>query len=995
MGVHHAWGRTYKDTFQRFKAMQGYELRWQSGFDCQGLWVEVEVEKALGFKSKLDIARFGVAEFVKQCKQRALRFAAVQTEQSIRLGYWMDWDSPAGLRMVADALDAPETVLSYEGTTGIRAEGHPEQVAGALGRRELGGSYFTMSDENNYAIWAFLKECHQNGWLYKGRDVMPWCPRCATGLSEHELATEGYAEVTHTALTVKFPLRGHRGEALLVWTTTPWTLTSNVVVAANPASTYARVEREGESLWLAKAAVARIFGADQDVLEERTGQQLSGLEYEGPFDELEAVQAAEVAKQHRVVMWDDVVELEGTGFVHVAPGAGKEDFELGRGLQLPSLSPLDETGLFGVGFGEFTGTHVYDSASLVVDLLQAKNLLLKTEEHRHRYPVCWRCGSELVFRLVDEWFVSMGAKSPQPTVQGVGGHASLRQRTMSVASEVRWLPPHGLAQELEWLRNMGDWMISKKRFWGLALPVWECAACGGFEVVGSRGELKARAAAGWSEFEGHSPHRPWIDRVKLTCSRCGQLTSRISDVGNPWLDAGIVAYSTLGYFSDRGFWEQWFPADLVCEALPGQFRNWFYSLLTMSAVLGNTAPCRTCFGHGLVLAENGTEMHKSAGNAVWFDDAVESMGADVMRWMYLRAQPATSMRFGSKPAEEVRRTFLIPLWNVYSFFVTYANLDHWVPHAPQPASPSALDRWILSRLQTLTEEVTRALENFNPAEATVRLERFVDDLSRWYLRRSRRRFWKSETDSDKHAAYSTLYTTLTALVTLLAPFIPFMTEEMYQNLVRSVNRSAQTSVHHQNWPTPNQTLVDKELEASMDAAIQVCALGHSARSAAGIKVRQPLPAVTVVANRNTLSLLQPVTGTIMEELNVKAVALSTTPATASATVRLVQGETMTVALDVTMTPDLLEEGLARDIVRHVQNQRKEMRLDVSDKVTVYYTAGPKLATAIKRHTAYISKETLAVELSENKPPAESRISECVLRGEKLRIGILLVQPAQT
>jgi len=720
MGVHHAWGRTYKDLFQRFNSMKGYNLRFQNGFDCQGLWIEVEVEKELGFKSKRDIEAFGIAEFVKRCKQRALKFSSVQTQQSIRLGYWMDWDDPDKLQDLAEKLNQPDETFEYIGTTGGKVVGTAEQIVGQLGDNRLGGSYYTLSDENNYSIWAFLKKCHEHGWIYKGTDIMPWCPRCSTALSEHEIATEGYKELVHPAVTVKFNLKNRPNEALLVWTTTPWTLTSNVAVAVNPEITYVKIRKQDEVLYLAKATLPKV--GTVEILQELSGNDLLGLEYSGPFDELEAVEKSATVEKHKVIRWAEVSEVEGTGLVHIAPGAGKEDFELGKEFGLTTLSPINEYGVFIDGYGEFTGVHVYDSAQKIIKALEKKGLLFKVEQYSHRYPVCWRCGSELVFRLVDEWFISMGKKlekTPEELTEDEK-QENLRYRIMDVTSKIQWTPPYGMSRELDWLRNMSDWMISKKRYWGLALPIWECKKCGKFEVIGAKDELKSRAVSGWETFEGHSPHKPWIDAVTIRCPHCSSQIPRIQDVGNPWLDAGIVAYSTLSYFTDRKYWETWFPADLICESLPGQFRNWFYSLLAMSTVLENSPPTRACFGHGSVLAEDGLEMHKSAGNAIWFDDAVEKMGADLMRWMYLTTRPEADMRFGYRQAEEIKRRFMIPLWNIYSFFTTYANLDDWKPNSTR-FDYSLLDKWLLSKLQLLIQEVTNLLESYDPAGAALQL----------------------------------------------------------------------------------------------------------------------------------------------------------------------------------------------------------------------------------------------------------------------------------
>jgi len=1056
MGVHHAWGRTYKDVFQRYRAMKGYELRYQNGFDCQGLWIEVEVERELGFKSKRDIEAYGTAEFVKRCKQRALHYAALQVEQSVRLGYWMDWDDPQLLRELADRLENEQERLSVNGARGPVSD-TVESLVSRLGTPPLGGSYFTFSDENNYTIWTVLKKCHERGWIYKGRDVMPWCPRCSTALSQHEIVTEGYREITHPALTLRFPLRGRPGEALLVWTTTSWTLSSNVAAAVHPDISYVKIRHNGEILYLAKAALKRAFTEEgYEIVAELMGTDLVGWTYDGPFDELPAEQKLGAVDSHKVIPWEEVSEVEGTGIVHMAPGCGKEDFELGKQYDLPPVAPLNEFGIFVKGFGWLTGTHVYDSAEPIIQNLKEKGLLLKVEDYTHRYPFCWRCDSELVFRLVDEWFIFMGEKLENPLnqVSEQEKEKNVRYQIMEVANQVRWIPDFGLQHELDWLRNMDDWMISKKRYWGLALPIWECHECGNFDVIGSKKELKSRAVEGWEGFEGHTPHRPWIDAVKIRCSKCGAVISRVADVGNPWLDAGIVGYSTLNYHHDREYWERWFPADLVCESLPGQFRNWFYSMLAMSTILERRPPFRTCFGHGLVLDEKGQEMHKSSGNVIWLDDAAETIGADVMRWMYCTSKPENNMLFGYAQADEVKRRFLIPLWNVYSFFVTYANLDKWAPK-DATAHYSLLDRWILSKLQTLVQGTTDRMEEYNVYGATASLEQFVDELSRWYVRRSRRRFWKSEADEDKKAGYTTLYTCLTTLVKLLASFLPFLTEEMYQNLVCTVEPDAPESVHHNDWPVADTSLIDEQLMGDMDLAVKICGLGRSARDKAGIKLRQPLHVAKVVAEEAMLERLRRLAELIKDELNVEELVLTTEKEEVvgyevrllpqilgkkygrlfpklQATIASMDADTLLqklqenrgvdvkvddrvitllveevevrswpregytlakeegviVGLDTRVTEELKKEGLARDIVRRIQNQRKEAGFEIADEIETYYEAGPRLTQVFNVHRDYIGSETLSISIRKAKPPKWAHVANYKIEGESLRIGLI-------
>ena len=1066
MGVHHGWSRTYKDLWQRYKAMRGYDQRWQNGFDCQGLWVEVNVEKDLGFKSKKDIEAFGLAQFVILCKQRVLHFAAMMTEQSQRLGMWMDWNDPDTLRLLRDKLgDDPQAVITVAGPRGP-VTATVEQIVGRLGLPELGGSYFTFSDKNNYDIWGFLRRCHDNGWLYKGTDVMPWCWRCGTGISQHEIVTEGYADKVDPGLTVRFPLLDRPGESLLVWTTTPWTLTSNVAAAVGPDLTYLKVRQGDEVLYLSKGTT-HVLQGPYTVLDELPGRALEGWRYAGPFDDLPAAQhpggwaepvlrrlltgiPQSAVEAHRVILWEEVGEAEGTGIVHIAPGCGAEDYQLHKRYGLPLVAPLDENGFYIDGFDWLTGRPVAEVTEPIVAALKQSGRFYRLEPYTHRYPHCWRCGTPLVFRLVDEWFISMDG---------------LRQPLMDVTNQIHWVPEFGRERELDWLRNMHDWMISKKRYWGLALPIWECKACGHFDVIGSHDELRSRAVEGWATFEGHAPHRPYIDAVKILCSNCGARSSRIAEVGNPWLDAGIVSFSTLGYQTDMEYWRKWFPAHFITESFPGQFRNWFYSLLTMATALVNQPPTRTVLGFATLLAEDGHAMHKSAGNSIEFNEAADSpdFGADVMRWMFANQRYDVDILFGKEHAKEARRSFFLPLWNVYSFFVTYANLDGWAPAAEAsrpavdgaPGSSAVIDRWILARLNELVADVTSALEDFLAYRAAKAIEAFIDDLSNWYVRRSRRRFWKSEADADKNAAYSTLYQVLVSLSKLMAPILPFMAEVLYQNLVRSADVQAPLSVHHCLWPVVDPAQFDRGLLADMAVARTVVALGHATRSSANLKVRQPLGrAVVVVAPEQADSLMH-MADLVADELNVKSVELAANetelitykllpnnkllgprfgarfpqvraalaladPAAVvsrlrsgqpvplsldTETVELLPEEVVinpqprpgfavvseggvVVALDTAITPELRAEGLAREAVRRIQDLRKSAGFDISDRVITYYVASADLASAIAQYASYIKAETLSVELTSSEPPAGAAIATDQFDGESLIVGLV-------
>jgi isoleucyl-tRNA synthetase len=1088
MGVHHAWGRTYKDAYQRYFAMTGHELRYQNGFDCQGLWVEVEVEKELQLRSKRDIEelvpgdRFAsIDRFVQLCKERVDRFARVQTEQSIRLGYWMDWDQDADWALPPD-------------------------------QRK---SYFTMAEENNYTIWSFLKKCYRRGLVYRGYDAMPWCGRCGVGLSQMEMH-EGYQLVAHRSVFVKFPLRqrsevgGQRSEVggqrseeyLLVWTTTPWTLTSNVGAAVNPGLTYLRVKHRDEVYYLAKGAftaqrleeqfkrkewlegVPKLKSLEQifkekggyEILGELPGSALVGWTYDGPFDELEAQNHAagypaaiadvvlnqdwgppKSAKNlHRVIAWDAVGEAEGTGIVHIAPGCGKEDFQLGKEQGLVPIAPLDDAGTFLPGFGPFSGTSALspETTDAILHNLQEKGRLFAVEKYPHSYPHCWRCKTELLFRLVDEWYINM----------------SWRDEIMRVTEEVTFLPEsiNGKARELDWLRNMGDWMISKKRFWGLALPLWVCEACNHFDVIGSRAELRERAIEGWEQFDGHSPHRPWIDLVKIRCEKCGGTASRVPDVGNPWLDAGIVPYSTLKYTSDRAEWQKWFPADLITECFPGQFRNWFYAILAMSTMMEERPPFKVLLGHALVRDERGEEMHKSKGNSILFEGAADEgyqviakdgklhkhppLGADLMRWMYCRQAPASNINFGPGPAQEVRDKFIMKLWNSYAFFCNYARLDGFDPAAPPVPERPDIDRWILSDLQLLVRSARSAFERFDVQALCLQAEAFVDDkLSNWYIRRNRRRFWKSEQGADKLAAYQTLYTVLVTLTRLCAPVIPFVSEQMYQNLMADAPARA-ASVHHTSFPEADVALIDEPLSEEMDALLRLVSLAASARNAVKIKVRQPLAELRIHpgsdAERRAVARFAE---QIQDELNLKRITLhdgsatllsfeikanpknlgpklgprlkavqmalaALDPAQVALQVQAGQSVAVTVAgetilleptdlwvapkvesgwagiadratqmlLDARITPELAREGMAREVIRHVQNARKEADLALEDRIVLHLaTADAELTAAIAEHRDYIGGETLVRQWAEE-PLGANRV-EVKIDGRALTI----------
>jgi isoleucyl-tRNA synthetase len=970
MGIHHAWGRTFKDVVQRHRALCGYEQRFQNGFDCQGLWVEVEVEKTLGFNSKREIESFGLDRFSRACRERVVHFAARQTEQSRKLGQWMDWPD----------------------------------------------SYFTMSDANVEYNWHFLKDCHERGRLYIGHRPMPWCTRCGTSISQHEML-DAYAERTHESVTVALPLRDRPDHRLLVWTTTPWTLPANVAVAVHPQLDYVECGREGTVYYVAASLVGRYpaLGRPRRTVK---GAELVGLRYVGPFDDLPVQRGVE----HRVLPWEEVSADEGTGIVHIAPGCGLEDFDLGRQHDLPVIAPVDPDGRYLDGLGSLSGTAVAESAGAISRSLKERDLLFARAPYRHRYPTCWRCGQDLIFRVADEWFLSA---------------AEIRPLARAANERVTWLPGYMQRRMDDWLANMGDWCISRKRYWGLPLPFYPCA-CGRLTVVGSRRELRELAVDPASVDAVPELHRPWLDDVLVRCPGCGRPVRRIPEVGDCWLDAGIVPFSTLGYLEDREEWERWFPADFIVEAV-GQLRGWFYAMLFMSTALEGTSPYRTVLAHERVLAADGREMHKSWGNAVWLDDALEKMGPDVIRSMFASQTITDPIRFSFEAARDVKRRFLT-FWNVYSLFVTYANLDRPPRLDPDrvPASVAPLERWLLSRLQATIAEVRLAFDTYQIRRAVTAVDAFIhDDLSNWYVRRRRREFWKGALDLEKEAAFQVLYHVLVRVCQLLAPVMPFITEHVYQNLVRAVRPEAPVSLHLTRFPEADPALAQPGLEAEVAAARRVLRVGLAARNAAGLKVRKPLGRAFLVAPPEVERAVRAFEPDLLDELNVERLEtvaslddrvavsaeldlhdIATLPPNAVPALRaglaarpgravreallasghvalpvgdvevrlgwadlklLVVGRDgfaaaadrdVVLALDTTVTPDLRRKALARHLVHQIQMMRKAAGFNVDDRIRLAVDARAEVAEAIAEHARYICGETLAVELRSDSPPAD-------------------------
>ena len=847
MGVHHAWGRTYKDVVQRYKNMQGYEQRFQNGFDCQGLWVEVEVEKELGFNSKKDILNYGVDKFTESCVARVNHFARIQIEQSKRLGMFMDWEN----------------------------------------------SYYTMSKTNNLYIWYFLKKCQEKGLIYKNKSATTWCPRCETGLSQHEQA-EGYKMITDTSVYLLFKLTDRENEYVLAWTTTPWTLSANVLLAINPELEYVKTNIDGKVVYLGADAAKRLNLHDVESIDVK---KLVGEHYDSLYD-FESQKGIE----HKIVEWELVDAKNGSGVVHIAPGCGQEDYELGKKLGAPAISPIDSTGNFMEGYGELTGKCAHDVSDIVIEYLQKKGLLFKTEEYEHSYPHCWRCKTKCLFKLEDNWFIN---------VQKIKDE--LKQQT----DTVKWNPEFVGKRMHGWLDSMGDWMISRKRFYGLALPFYECPKCGEFHVVGSLDELKELAVDPSLVDSLKSIHRPWIDEIKIKCSGCGEEVSRITDVGDCWLDAGVVPFSTLNYIEDRAYWEKWFPADFITEMLE-QVRLWFYSMLVFGVVLEGRVPYKEVLGYAELRDENNERMSKTKPNNIKFDEAADKAGSDILRWNYVTASVGGNMRFGWSILDDVKRRFYLPLWNSFNYLLTYSKLHNFdYTKFDITKVDNVMDKWIVARLHKLTNEVMEYMNAYNIASSSRGIEEFVKDLSQWYIRRGRVRFKNGD-----EGALGTLHYVLLELSKLLAPFIPFISEVIYLNL-----GGERESVHLEEYFNVKKENIDEDVLKKMTLTREICSNGLKVREDAKMNLRQPLLKAYIAVDDKDIM------GIVKEELNVKNISYSKEQQTGEGIKSFGSGEKL-VSLDTNLSDDLKKEGMLNDFLRKYRDIRKREGLKINDTVSL-------------------------------------------------------------
>ncbi|MDP1544818.1 MAG: isoleucine--tRNA ligase [Anaerolineales bacterium] len=996
-GVHHVLARAFKDMFPRYKIMRGYNVSRRGGWDTHGLPVEIEVEKQLGFTNKQQIEEYGIDKFNELCRKSVFTYIQEWEKLTDRIAFGVDLDT----------------------------------------------AYVTYTNDYIESVWWILKNFWEKDLLFKGYKIVPYCPRCGTPLSDHEVAL-GYDDATDPSIFVRFPLADKPDTSLLVWTTTPWTLPANVAVAAHPDVDYVTVERDHdgttEKLILAKNLLEKVFrGEEVKVVDSFKGKKLKGLKYQPLFTFVPVDKPA-----HYVVLGDFVTTEDGTGLVHQAPAFGAEDMEMSKLYDLPVLLTVLPDGTFIPEITPWRGIFVKDADPQIIADLEARGLMFRAETLTHTYPFCWRCKTPLLYYARESWYIRTSAK---------------KDRLVDLNKTINWVPDHIKNGRFgNWLENNIDWSLSRERYWGTPLPVWECEnqECKHRECVGSVAELSEKAGKDLTELD---LHRPYVDNVHWKCSECGGKMTRVKDLIDVWFDSGAMPYAQWHYpFENQEKFESQFPADYICEAVD-QTRGWFYSLHAISTLLNDDVSFKNviCLGH--IQDAEGRKMSKSLGNIVQPWDVINLHGADALRWyLYTATPPGQERRFSSDLVGEVIRSFTLTLWNVYSFFITYANLDK-----PQgltvTATTNDLDRWLLSELNVLVRDVTKAYEEYDVTNATRPVEKFVENLSTWYVRRSRRRFWKNDSVADKQAAYSTLYTALTTVAKLIAPAMPFLAEELYQNLVRSVDETAPESVHLAEWPAVMEEFIDQALNGEMELVMKLVSLGHSARQKANRKVRQPLAEAAFSVGNNTerAALLKNVE-VIQDELNVKQVRLLDAATEAvSHTVKplpkqlgqkygnkfpVIQkailamnaeeaahvlqsgkplevkagGETFLIlsdevevkamakegfavaeegayvaALVTDLTSELIAEGRAREFVRRVQDLRKTANLDVSDRIELFVEASAGLKTAIEAHADYIKAETLTVSLTFAAPPANAAVVEDGFEGETVKVGLVKSQ----
>lgn len=953
-GIHHVLSRVFKDVIPRYKVMKGYYAPRIGGWDTHGLPVELEVEKELGFKSKTDIERYGIAEFNQKCRESVFRYVNDWNKLTERIGYWVD----------------------------------------------LEHAYVTMNNSYIESGWWVVKQLWDKGLVYQGHKVTPHCPRCGTSLSSHEVAL-GYEENTEDpSVFIKFlvnrdSLKGELGKYsdkplnLLAWTTTPWTLPANTALAVSATAGYSVIDIGDEYLVLATALVEANGLADAEQAGCVTGSDLVGLKYAPLYNpakygmtvsrlehgELTPVGDGDLS--YPVIAADYVSMDDGTGIVHTAPAYGEVDYDSGRKHGLYFIHHVDLQGMV-TGSYPGAGKFVKKADALIIADLKERNRLYKDAKILHTYPFCWRCATPLLYFAKKSWYIRTTA---------------CRDALIDGNEAINWFPGHIKTGRFgDWLQNNVDWAFSRERYWGTPVPVWRCGDCQRTECIGGLEDLKAKPG-----FSGLSAkldlHRPYVDEFTFKCTECGGVMKRVTDVIDCWFDSGAMPVAqyhypfqadSLGIFEDGRF-----PADYICEAID-QTRGWFYSLHALSTLLFGRPSYQNviCLGH--ILDGKGEKMSKSKGNVVLPETVIDKYGADAVRWYLFTASPAgNARRFSEGLVSDVTRSFMSTLWNVYSFFVLYANIDHFTPGGDRTAPASELDRWILSELNQLIAEVTSDMENYDPVAAARAVEAFVDYLSNWYVRRSRRRFWKSESDADKLSAYHTLYQCLKITSQLLAPFMPFLAETIYQNLVKSVTPNAPDSVHMTDYPMAAPELIDEKLSSAMRLAMKVSSIGRAARSQAGIKVRQPLGAA-LVSGVNTQEQLEltALLDAVTEELNVKTIIFVSEGQSLPEGVVAVTEGVLTVAVDPVLTPELADEGLVREITHRIQGLRRNAGFEIADSIFTFYEAAPDVERVMSNWGSYIRKETLSVQIVKGILETEGvTADDYKLEGHVVRLGV--------
>jgi isoleucyl-tRNA synthetase len=949
-GVHHVLSRLYKDIVCRYKTMKGYHVPRKAGWDTHGLPVELEVESSLALTSKAQIEEYGVARFNDHCRQSVFKYIKEWETMTERLGCWLDMEHP----------------------------------------------YITLDNSYIESCWWITKQLWDKGLIYQGYKVTPHCPRCGTSLSSHEVALGYRDDAEDPSVYIKFKLvlgsieEGMRLHSffspscvsgkpafLLAWTTTPWTLPGNTALAVAPHAEYSVMEGDQDYLILATMLVDRVGLEGYTELGVVLGEDLVHLEYEPLFNphnfavqrlDLPTLRVEKTRENltYSVIGADFVSLDEGTGVVHIAPAFGEIDFDIGMSSGLDFVQPVNLEGRV-IGTYPFAGKFVKDADPFILDDLKSRGLLYRSEKVIHTYPFCWRCETPLLYYAKPAWYIRTTA---------------MKRELISGNTKINWYPDyikHGRFGD--WLENNVDWAFSRERYWGTPLNVWHCSSCDNYECVGSVDGLRAQSSLS-SLTTPLDLHRPYVDEITFACPKCDGKMQRVPEVIDCWFDSGAMPVAQWHYpFENEDKFRQNFPADFICEAVD-QTRGWFYSLHAISTLLFNR-PCFKnviCLGH--VVDAQGEKMSKSKGNVIDPWAVINNYGADALRWYMLVSTPGEdNHRFSTKMLEETIRKLFLTLWNTYSFFTLYANIDCFIPQpltvdSGQPKAFTELDKWIISELNRLVSEVSKLMDGYNPTSAARRIEGFIDNLSNWYVRRNRRRFWKSENDTDKLAAYTTLYQCLVTLSQLLAPFVPFIAEELYQNLFRSVNPQARESVHLTDFPIADEAKINDKLNSGVELAMKISSLGRAARAKAGIKVRQPLgKAVVNVGAEEEKKALESLATEVMEEINVKQLVIlceakeqeefpSNMPDYSVA-----NDARYWVAISTELPPELIAEGVSRELVRHLQNMRRNAKFDITDHIITYYqTKEPIIKHVINAFADYIKQETLSEELIDSLPP---------------------------